>query len=506
MKQNRERPLSESVRTLRWAIVIGIFLVVVTYQFLRELALDFGATEGLTYGILLYGCVGSLVTWVALTWVSSRIAEGERAKQKVREEETYIASVVSASADAILTLSPEGVITSWNSGAELIFGYREEEIVGQHYSKLIPWDILDGGEVDRLATECEEKGYVRNLETERITKDGRRIAVEVTHTALTGDQGNVKGYSKIVRDITARKEAEEQQRLVYERIVEAEREIRQMNLELETRIAQRTENLEVAYQELQKANEELRRVNDQLQELDRMKSEFVSMVSHALRAPVTNINVAIEVLARAEAHDDDDERKELFQIIQAQSARLTGLVQGVLSISRLEGGSLELKREAVDMQALCEKTLQNFEATTESHLLRLSCLTHMPYAWADVDCTEEVLINLIGNAIKYSPAGGHIEVALEERGGCVVTSVTDQGPGIESNELDRIFEIFHRVDGSDSGATGGYGLGLYISKRLIEAQGGTIEAKSTVGKGSTMSFALPMAKEASSSRRGYGTT
>ena len=499
MKQKRERPLSESVRILRWAIVVGIFAVVGGYQALKESALDFGATERVAYGLLLYAVVGSLVTWIALTWVSNRIAEGERAKQKIREEETYIASVVSASADAILTLDPEGVITSWNRGAQLIFGYREEEIIGQHYSRLIPEGLLEDGEVERLAAESREKGHVRNLETERITKDGRRIAVEVTHTALMDAQGNVRGYSKIVRDITARKEAEEQQRIAYERIVEAESEVRQINLELEQRIAQRTKSLELA-------NQELRRANAQLQELDKMKSEFVSMVSHSLRAPVTNINGAIELLSQAEASGDNEGRDELVQIIEVESARLTRLVQGVLTVSRLEGGKFQLKREAVDIQAMCRNIVQNVDATTESHSFSFSCPDDLPSVWADGGCTEDVVVNLVDNAVKYSPAGASIVVELKEQEHYVVASVTDQGLGIEENELDRIFERFHRVDGSDSGATGGYGLGLYISKRLVEAQGGTIEARSILGQGSTFSFSLPIARRRSSHEEVYGAS
>ena len=499
MKLRRERPLSESVRILRWLIVVGIFAVVGGYQTVKELVLDFGSAERVAYGLVLYAVVGSLVTWIALTWVSNRIAEGERAKQKIREEETYIASIVSASADAILTLDPDGVITSWNRGAQLIFGYGEEEIVGQHYSKLIPEDILASGEVDRLDTESDEGGYVRNLETERITKDGQRIAVEVTHTGLTDGQGNVRGYSKIVRDITARKEAEEQQRVAFERIAEAEREIRKINLELEQRIAQRTKSLELA-------NQELRRANAQLQELDKMKSEFVSMVSHALRAPVTNINGAIELLSQAEASGDDEGRDELVQIIEVESARLTRLVQGILTVSRLEGGQFQLKREAVDIRAMCRNVVQNMDATTESHSFSFSCPDDLPLVWADDGCTEDVLVNLIDNAVKYSPAGSSISVELKEQDHYVVASVADQGSGIEGKELDRIFERFHRVDGSDSGAVGGYGLGLYISKRLVEAQGGTIEARSALGQGSTFSFSLPIARRRPSHEEAYGAS
>jgi signal transduction histidine kinase len=315
----------------------------------------------------------------------------------------------------------------------------------------------------------------------------------------------VTGYSKILRDITERKQAEEIQRVSYERIVEAEREIRLMNQELEGRIAQRTASLEQAYMDLENTNEELRRANDQLQELDRMKSEFVSMVSHALRAPVTNINGAIELLIQSEVAAEDNDRRELIQIIEAESARLTGLVQGVLSVARLEGTRIDLKKEPVNMRTLSEKIVRRLQATTQSHLLSFLCPDDLPDICADANCAEEVLVNLIENAIKYSSHGGHIVVELAEQDGSVITSVTDEGVGIDERELERVFEKFHRVDGSDSGATGGYGLGLYVSKRLVEAMGGTIWARSTVGVGSTVSFTLPVSpKERRVVRRRHG--
>src|SRR4030042_547610 len=134
-------------------------------------------------------------------------------------------------------------------------------------------------------------------------------------------------------------------------------------------------------------NEELRGANERLQELDRMKSEFVSMVSHALRAPVTNINGAIELLVQSRAVAEDDERKELIEIIEAESTRLTWLVQGVLSMARLEGAKLDLKKESVDMRALSGKVVQRLQATTQSHSLSLVCPDDLQHAWGDAALT-----------------------------------------------------------------------------------------------------------------------
>ena len=161
MKQAKNATLSQSVRTIRWIIVLGIFTVVIGYKLLEEFVFEFGDAERVVFGLLLYGCVGSLVTWAALTWVSNRIARGEQAEQTVSENEKYIASIAASSADAILSMDPDGIITSWNKGAELIFNYKEDEIVGQHISILVPDDLLRDGELDRFATEIDKNGYIR---------------------------------------------------------------------------------------------------------------------------------------------------------------------------------------------------------------------------------------------------------------------------------------------------------------------------------------------------------
>ena len=488
MRKFRERRLSELVKFLRWVIVAGIFVVVFSYQWFKEVAFDFGATERVVYGLVLYGCAGSLVTVIVLTWVSKRIAEGEEAKRKVAEEEQYITSIVAASDDAILSLMPDGSVASWNKGAEKIFGYTKEEMVGQHFAKLVPDDILATGEIELLNMECQQKGYIKNFETERITKDRRRIFVEVTRNLLIDDENNLYGCSVIVRDITGRKMAEERQRASYERIVEAEREIRQMNLHLEEKVEKRTKNLKEAYQELQKTNE-------RLQELDRMKTEFVSMVSHALRAPVTNINGAIELLSQDESFDRDEEQKELFETIESESGRLAKLVQDTLTVSRLEGGKLELKQESIDVGALAQRAVQNLELINETHTFSLSCPDDLPHVQGDAGYTYEIMVNLLDNAVKYSPAGGNVEVQLISQGGVVLVSVTDEGIGMDDKEIERIFDKFHRIDGSDSGPAVGYGLGLYTSRRLVEAQGGKIAAKSSLSRGSTFSFTLPVSQE-----------
>ncbi len=495
IKQVKHTTLSQSVRTIRWIIILGIFTVVIGYQLLKELVFELDPMARIIFSIFLYACIGSLVTWIALTWVSNRIARGEQAEQAVSENEKYIASIAASSADAILSMDPNGKITSWNKGAELIFDYKEEEIVGQYISTLIPDNLLRGGELEKLAAEIHKNGYIRSFETERLAKNGRIIPVSVTQTALTDNEGNLRGYSKIVRDITEKKEAEKWMQESFGRIVKAEREIREMNSKLEAKVKKRTQSLSKAYDDLKRINEDLKSANEKLKEFDRMKTEFVSMVSHSLRAPITNINGAIELLGQIDMPCENPEQKELIEIMETESARLTKLIQSILSVSRLEGGKLKLKKERVDLRQISQKVIRNLETTVENHSFSFSCPDDLPLVTSDANYTEEVLVNLVDNAIKYSPGGGEVRVELAKKGDNVIVSVIDQGIGISDKEMGRIFESFHRVDGSDSGSIGGYGLGLYISKRLIEAQGGKIEVESALNQGSKFSFSLPISRD-----------
>lgn len=273
----------------------------------------------------------------------------------------------------------------------------------------------------------------------------------------------------------------------------AEAKIRQLNRELEQRVAERTEELARAYAELQERNEALEAANEELKELDQLKSDFVSMVSHELRAPLTNINGSIELML-ADDQMDPEVQHAMLRIIGEQSARLTRLVQGILNVSRIEARKLEIHPQTVSVRPLIEKVIANLPRSGNRHDFRLPD-EPLPAVRADPDRLEEILTNLIDNAVKYSPNGGTIELKAQPNDGWLVISVSDPGVGIPPKELQKIFEKFHRVDRGDARTTYGHGLGLYISKRLIEAHGGDIWVESRLGEGSTFSFTLPLADE-----------
>lgn len=271
----------------------------------------------------------------------------------------------------------------------------------------------------------------------------------------------------------------------------AEARIRQLNRELEQRVAKRTEELAQAYEELRRRNEALEAANEELKELDQLKSDFVSMVSHELRAPLTNINGSIELML-TDGDMESQSQRTMLRIIGEQSARLTRLVQGILNVSRIEARKLEIHPQAVDVRPLMEKVIENLTRSDDTHSFTMPA-GPLPIVQADPDRLEEILANLIDNAVKYSPEGGTITLSAQESNGRLIISVSDPGVGIPAKELDKIFDKFHRVDRGDARTTYGHGLGLYISKRFIEAHGGDIWVESKLGKGSTFSFTLPLA-------------
>lgn len=479
---------------LRNVLPFAVFLVVLLYEAFNLLFLrNISESVHFLFDLILYGTVGPITTWFTINWISQRVEESEkalaakaqaereqqRALQAAREQERLLATVCSNSADAIITLDSDGIIKTWNRGAEMIFGYSAAEVLGKHFRLIVPPEVDLRGEIKWLADQVKQNGYVRNYETERIAKDGRRVVVDLTRTSLQNEKGDVIGSSAILRDITER--------------VRTEQAIQQLNLELETKVAERTTQLASATETLRRRNAELEKANQELHKLDELKSEFVSMVSHELRAPLTNINGSIELLLEGDAPCYDRQHRDLLHIVGEQTARLTRLVQGILNVSRIEAGHLVLQPQAFSMVGLIEKVIGVWESRGVSNPFEHPRAENLPSVWADRDRTEEVLFNLIDNAIKYSAEGTSIRLDAESNGKYMLVSVSDHGVGIPSDEVEKIFDKFHRVDRGDSSETYGHGLGLYICRRLVEAQGGQISVDSILGEGSTFRFSLPLA-------------
>ena len=228
-------------------------------------------------------------------------------------------------------------------------------------------------------------------------------------------------------------------------------------------------------------------------ELDEMKSRLLSTVSHELRTPLASIKGFASTLLREDVEWDDATRREFLSIIDTESDRLSELIGNLLDMSRIEAGELAVEAEPIDVLPLVEETAAGFQMMTREHRIMLHVPSHLPLVMADARRARQVLRNLIENAVKYSPGGGPVTVAIRLRSGQVLISVADEGIGIEAYQLDRIFDRFYQADSASTREVGGSGLGLSICKAIVEAHGGEIWAESWPGRGSTFYFTLPLA-------------
>ncbi|MCI0339369.1 MAG: HAMP domain-containing histidine kinase [Acidobacteria bacterium] len=249
-------------------------------------------------------------------------------------------------------------------------------------------------------------------------------------------------------------------------------------------------------QEILVINEALAQANSQLQELDRMKDAFLSMVTHELRTPLTAISGITEMLETGIYGELTREQAEHISQIATQATRLRQLVNDLLDLSKMEAGMMKLRREMFDPRSLVEAVIEQLTtlAQRSSVLLRNHVLQDLPEAYCDGRRIEQVLTNLVTNAIKFTPPGGQVIITGESRvlteGVKIFLCVADTGQGIPPEALPRIFDKFFQVQSSTETRTKGTGLGLAIVKHIVELHGGEVSVESQLGKGSRFFFSL----------------
>jgi PAS domain S-box-containing protein len=471
--QSANHTLQQRVALLRWALPAALLILTLVYEFGPARWLQDNPHDPIDLEIFLYGILSPLLAFWALTLIGRWLDKTDRAEKAARASDRRLAAIMSASADAILGLDPAGRIESWNRGAELLFGYQVDQMRGQPFFNLLGRGEAAEVEFQWLSDSVTKNGYVREHETTCHAADGRAVIVELTATYLSDDANQSLGMSVILRDVTERKRREE--------------EIRRLNASLSEQVAERTHELAEKVDELAHANEALRK-------LDQTRSEFVSLVSHQIRAPLTNIRGAAERMQLDCGMQINTTCSRMFVIMQQQADRLDALVRDVLSAARLEAGELILHSEPISVLPVVQQVVEQTQARRSDRVFQLPLRPGLPLVFADRDRVAEVLMNLIDNADKYSPREQAIAIDVQADQTQVTVAVRDHGRGLLPADLDRVFDKFYRADSSDAQIAYGYGLGLYVCRRLIEAQGGRIWAENAADGGAIFYFTLPVVR------------
>ncbi|HKP77197.1 MAG TPA: PAS domain S-box protein [Longimicrobiaceae bacterium] len=388
---------------------------------------------------------------VGFTKVTRDLTERRAAEEALRESEERFRLMVQSVKDyAIFMLDPTGHIASWNEGAQRIKGYTADEIIGKHFSIFYTDEEKDW----KPPMELEVAGQVGRFEDEgwRLRKDGTRFWANVIITALRNARGELIGFGKVTRDLTERKAAEEE------------------------------------------AIENARRLAE-VEASNRTRSEFLASMSHELRTPLNAIGGYTELLALGVRGPITEEQRHDLERIRQSQVHLLSIINDILNYSRIEAGQVRYDVTAVPLAQAATAVLPMVEpqALAKGLTVRVEDCPGGAVARADETKVEQILINLLTNAVKFTPEGGRITVTCLHAGRRVRVSVADTGIGIPEDEVEAVFEPFVQLGRSLTTGHEGTGLGLAISRDLARAMGGDLTLRSELGKGSTFTLFLPAA-------------
>ena len=400
-----------------------------------------------------------------LTDVVNRIAGLlKRQSEILRESEMKFRSVAQSANDAIISADHDGNVMAWNKGAEQIFGYPEEEILGKPLTTLMPerYRALHEQGLQRFHTTGDARVIGRTIELAGVRKDGGEFPLELSIATWRTADGRF--YTGIIRDITERKRAQEA--------------LLALATSLEQKVKERTAELEIA--------------RDQALIATRHKSEFLANMSHELRTPLNAVIGFSEVLLERMFGEVNEKQDEYLQDILSSGRHLLALINEILDLSKIESGRLELELSTFDLPTTLNNAFSLVRERALRHGIRLTTDidASLHEFTADERKVKQILLNLLSNAVKFTGQGGEITLVAIHHVDRVQVSVTDTGMGIAPGDHTKIFEEFFQAS-EHMGKREGTGLGLALAKKFVELHGGRIWVQSEQGRGSTFTFTLP---------------
>ncbi len=377
---------------------------------------------------------GKRYGWVML---ASAITQRKLAEEALKRSEEKYRELIDTSSDGIISTDSQLRFIVWNRGAEKLLGYTEKEMLGQSIMAIIPGTEQKDVARELFQSKNNDTGKITSqvFETNGMKKDCTVVPMEVTLSTRKSE--NKFFVTAIMRDITERKLAEEK-----------------------------------------------------LRKIDRMKSEFLSNVSHELRTPLQSISGFTKLIMNGQVPDAATQQ-EFFQIIDRETQHLGNLINGLLDLSRLESGRFQINRQPTEIRETMLDSIKSFHTLARDKNITLNeeIPVELPEMEVDDERIRQVFVNLLSNAIKFSDSGGSVTVRAEKHPEELLFQVSDHGIGMSPEAMRHLFERFYRAE--ENPARSGTGLGLYITKQIIDAHGGRIWAESKVNEGSTFSFTLP---------------
>ena len=364
----------------------------------------------------------------------------------------YLAAIVQSADDAIISKTLESIVTSWNPSAERMFGYAAKEMIGQSVRRVIPADLQ--GEEDDIIVRIKRGERVDHFETKRLRKDGTLVDVSLTISPIHDDDGQIIGASKIARDISEKK--------VWE-------------------------------QKITEALEDARASRQQAELASRMKDEFLATVSHELRTPLTAIVGWIRMLRSGNLPKERAE--QALEVIDRNVRSQAQLIEDLLDISRITMGKLRLDVRPVQPAVVINAAVESLIVAADARRIRIQTVldSHAGPISGDFERLQQVVWNLLSNAIKFTPKGGRVQVVLERVNSHIEIRVSDNGNGIKPEFLPFVFDRFSQAEAASTRSHSGLGMGLAISKAIVELHGGSISVSSEgEGKGTVFSVNIPV--------------
>ncbi len=422
----------------------------------------------------------SEVDWVgvALTLSLALLLVARQGVITGQSEMRQYATLVEGAADLAFVCDLQGRLLLSNPALEKSVGM--EPPTGRHVEL---GDILvQPKDTDQLLRRALAEGWSGEAQFRAGAEGAFPVALSLR--PVMDERRGERVLTGTAHDLTERKARERELRAALEQVAAAREELEVLNRSLEAKVQSRT-------QQLAETVERLERLNQELKELDRMKSEFVTLVSHELRAPLTNIRSGVELLLNR-SDNLPGEVEETLSLVSEETERLVEFVEMILDLSALDAGRFPIEAEPLDINDLARTVASRFRGQPGGDRIMIDADQDLPLVMVDERSTMSVLFHLLDNAVKHTRKGS-IRIQARVDGDSVRVAVSDEGPGIPEDQQEAVFASFHRLDPSDAREVYGRGLGLYLSRRLLEAMGGSIEAGDSELGGAEFAFWLPRA-------------